>query len=264
MQAKLLVLSTSAIVMAGQLLGQPQPVYFQTLNCIKVLPGKRAEYRQFVEDTTRKVMQVRADAGEILSWTLLRSVMPAGEEARCDYMVSSMYEGTPRAPIGREEMDSQLKKAGVKMNASDFAAKRDTLTRLVSTELWRPRIRVGQPQKGHYLFLNYMKVHDAAEYFDYENTIWRPMAEEWVKEGSLSGWVFSTKVMPSGTDTVYAAYSADMFPSWDAAFKTRPMQAMFNKVHAGKNYQQTTARLTKLRDLARRELLVVEDRVTKR
>jgi hypothetical protein len=84
-----------------------------------------------------------------------------------------------------------------------------------------------------------------------------------VKEGSQSGWIYATKVLPSGTATDNAAYSVDIHPSWDAAFKQRPTQTMFQKVHAGRDYQLTMARLGKLRDLVQRGLLVVEERVGK-
>ena len=251
-------------MMTGQLEAQQQPVYYQTLNCIKVMPGKGREFTQFVNDTSKKVAQTRADAGEILSWTFLRSVMPAGQEARCDYMISTLFEGAPPAPRGPEVFEKALQKAGVNMTASDWTAKANSLSSLVSTEMWRPRIRVGAPQKDHYLFLNYMKVHDAPEYNDFEGAVWRPMAEAWVKEGSQSGWVFATKLLPSGTETAYAAYSADIYPTWDAAFKQRSTQATFEKIHSGKNYQQTMDRGFKLRDLARRELSVVVERVAKK
>jgi len=265
MRAKKLLLTLSVIwMMAGQLEAQQQPVYYQTLNCIKVMPGKGREYTQFVRDTSMKVAQVRADAGEILTWSLLGSVMPAGQEARCSHMIATLFEGSPPAPRGPEVFEKALQKAGVNMTASDWTTKLNSLSSLVSTEMWRHRIRLGAPQKDHYLFLNYMKVHDAPEYNDFENAIWRPMAEEWVKEGSQSGWVFATKVLPSGTDTTYAAYSADIYPSWDAAFKQRSVQTTFEKVHSGKNYQQTMTRLGKVRDLARRELWVVVERVAKK
>ena len=96
-------------------------------------------------------------------------------------MISTMSEGAPPAPRGPEVFEKALQKAGVNMTASDWTAKANSLSSLVSTEMWRPRIRVGAPQKDHYLFLNYMKVHDAPEYNDFEGAVWRPMAEAWVK-----------------------------------------------------------------------------------
>ncbi len=54
-----------------------------------------------------------------------------------------------------------------------------------------------------------------------------------------------------------------MFPNWQAAFTARATQAIFEKVHPGKTYQQMSEGLSKLRELARRELWVVVDRVEK-
>ena len=255
----------AAALLAASLQAQQQPPPpYQTVVCTKLRPGKTAaEYRQFVTDTTLKVQQARAEAGEIVSWSLLRSVMPAGDEARCDYLSSTLTEGPPREQR-LELLAEGLKKAGVKSTTAEYIARRDSLTRLVSIELWRPVIRVGQPQKGNYLYLNYMRVHDAAEYRKFENTVWKPMAEEWVKTGAMSGWIYAVKQLPGGTDVKYAALSADIFPGWDALFKGLGTQGMFAKIHPGQNYQETMERLGKLRSLAELQLLVIEERVAKR
>lgn len=240
------------------------PSYFQTLVYIKTPPGKGPDYVQFSAETTRKLMQSRANVGEIFSWTLLRAVMPVGQEARADYLVSILSEGSPRPPLSNPEMDEALKKAGIAMSAEEYIDKRASLTTLVAQEMWRIMSRVGAPQKGHYLVLNHMKVKDAAAYTEFERTVWQPMAEEWVRQGAMSGWIHATKMLPSGTETPYSAYTADMYPSWKTAFAERePLKSVFEKVHAGKNYNETFENGMKLRELARRELWVVVDRVEK-
>jgi hypothetical protein len=240
------------------------PAYYQIINHVKVTPGKSAEYADFVRETSMKTAQKRVDSGEIYSWTLLRTVMPAGKEARADYMISVLSEGPPRGPQSREDQEKSLKAAGVKMTVAEVFAKRDTLSSLVSTEMWRPQLRVGSLQKGHYLYINYMKVHDAAGYTAFETNTWRPMAEQWTKDGAMSGWMYSTKSLPSGTEMPYGAYSADFFPSWEAVFKSRSAQETFAKVHPGKKYEDAQKEIPKLRDLARRELWVVVERIVKK
>lgn len=264
MTTRLLLLTTSAFVLAAELCAQQQPAFFQSMSCIKVLPGKFGEYRQFAVDTTAKLMQTRINAGEAVTWTLLRAISPAGSEARCDYMSSTIYEGAPGEPQGRPELEKGLQKAEVKMTASDYFAKRDSLSRLVSTEIWNVRIREGQPQKGNYVFLNYMKVHNTPEYIKFENEVWRPLAAQWIKEGAQSGWIFATAMLPGGTDLKYPAYSADIYPNWKATFQARNTAEIFKKAHPGKDAQETMANLGKLRDLARRELLVIEERISKK
>lgn len=264
MTSRLLLFTTAASLAAGALNAQQQPAYYQTTTCIKVTPGKFTEYRQFVNDTSKKMAEARAKAGEIVSLAFLRSIMPAGAEARCDYSISTTYEGVPPKPLDRDGLASSLERAGVKMTAAQYLGKRDSLSHLVAMEMWRTRVRVGQPEKGHYLFINHMKVHNAADYYKFETEIWRPLAEAWIKEGTQSGWQFSTLLLPGGTDVKYAARSVDIYPSWEATFKARNPQDIFKKAHPDKDYQQTMAGLSKLRDLAQRDLMVIEERVGKK
>lgn len=270
MKASLLRFALPALcILAAQLPGQPAtpppagPVYTQSLTYLKTAPGKGNEWLKMTREETMKTAQVRADAGEILTWTLLRSVFPAGEEARADYVISVITEGPPRRPSGDAGLEADLKKAGLKLTTAEYWAKRTGVVSRVASELWRIRERVAAPQKGHYIYLNFMKVNDAAAYNDFEAKVWRPIAESWVKEGAMSGWLYATKILPSGSDTVYAAYSADMFSTWEAAFASRPLQAKFEKVHPGKSYQEASASMGKLRSLAKRELWMVVERVEK-
>lgn len=263
----MLCLVPCVVALTAHVLPAQQPsaekVYTQSITYIKVTPGKSAEYVALINETSKKVAQQRIAAGEIISWTLLRSVMPAGKEARADYIVSVISEGPPREPMSREKFAAELKKAGVAMKIEEYYERRDSLSHLVAQEMWRPRERVGTVQKGNYMFVNYMKVHNAAAYTEFEKTVWRPMAEEWVKQGAMSGWLFSTRLLPAGSETPYSAFSVDIFPNWQAAFAARSTQGIFEKVHPNKSYQQLGEDLRKLRDLARRELWVVVDRVEK-
>ena len=58
--------------------------------------------------------------------------------------------------------------------------------------------------------------------------------------------------------------TTDVYPSWDAVFKERPVADTFKKVHSDKDYDATFDKLVKSRDLSLRELLVVEDKITPR
>ena len=265
MTKRLLFTATSAVFLAGVLNAQNQaPLYTQVLSCVKVEHGKNAEFRQFVNDGSMKIAQVRADSGKIYSWTLLRNVMPAGTDARCDFTFSTVYEGAPPAPVDRVGLADALKTAGLKMTAMEYVAKRDSVSHLVAQEMWRMRVREGSFQKGQYLYLNHMKVHDGPAYTKFETEVWHPLAKQLIEEGGQSGWIFATKLLPSGTDTKYMAYSADVFPNWDAAVKNRDPRPAFKKAHPDKNYEHTMENLPKLRDLAERELLVIEERITRK
>lgn len=254
------VLALAATALPGA--AQQQPLLTQVMTCLKVLPGKSAEFAE-VSAVAAKMNKARVDAGTLRSWSLLRSEFPRGSEARCDYMTSSLYEGAPPPPPSRADTEKALRDGGANMTAAEFFAKRDAVSRRVSTEMWRIREITGALAKGHYASVNYMKVRDGAEYADFEHDVWRPMADGMVKEGALSSWVFATKMYPGGTETPYGAYSADVFPSWEAAMRPRNNQAAFEKAHPGKSFPQAMTRVGKMRDLARRELYVVAERVSK-
>jgi hypothetical protein len=265
MKIRFSTLFVAALLAATLDAQQTPPPPYQTVICLKVQPGKTdSDYRQFVNAATLKLQQMRADAGQIVSWSLLRSVMPAGEDARCDFIQSTLTEAPPNLSLRTEDLAAALEKARVTMTASEFVARRNSLVRLISSELWRPVIRVGQPQKGNFVYVNYMREHNASEYRKFEHDIWKPMAEEWIKGGTMTGWLFGVKQLPGGTEVKYTAMSADIFPSADAALKWSGIQTMFEKIHPGQNYQETFEHLGKLRSLAERQLFVIEERAAKR
>jgi len=263
MKLRLLQIIASAGLLTAGLNAQQQTANYLTVACVKAAPGKSAEYRQFVSDTSKKIAEVRVKSGEIVSWSFARTIMPAGDEARCDYTIATASEGVPPQP-DTAALGKSLDQAGVKMNATQYVAKRNSLSHLVAMEMWRPRVRVGQLQKGNYFFVNHMRVHDYAEYVKFETEVWRPLAEEWIKDGSQAGWRFNTLLLPSGTDVKYTALSVDIYPTWDAVFKQRSTQETFKKVHPGKDYNQVLGGMGKLRDLARRDLMYAEEVVTKK
>ena len=264
MGKRLLITAVSAVLLAGAIHAQQTgPAYHQVMNCVKVAPGKLADFRQLVSEVSKPLAEARVSAGEIVSWTLLRSVMPAGTEARCDYSISTIYPALPPAPASAESLAASMKKAGIKMSAADYLARRNAISHLVATEMWRLRVRAGQPKVGDYVFLNHMKVHNYADYVKFETEVWHPLAEQRIKDGAMRGWIFATLMLPAGTDTKYTAYSADIYPNWAAAFAGGSMEATFKKAHPDKDFSQTMGGLSKLRDLAQRDMLVIEQRIAK-
>jgi len=164
---------------------QNQPSGFLRRACIKVQPGKFSEFMQFANGPGVKFVQAIVDSGELTASTFLRSVVPAGDEARCDFIQVDAFKGIPGGPLSKEQLAAVMQKSGVGMTPEQFMAKRESLARLVSMEYWRTQISVGDIQKGDYLYINSMKVPNMADYRKVEETVWKPMAEEWVKNGRM-------------------------------------------------------------------------------
>ena len=98
-------------------LAQQPATGYHTVACLKVKADKGSEFRKWAAEDLHKYAQSRLDAGFVTTWYLLRSVMPQGESAECDYLVVAMYPAAPPKPLGVEDLDAALKKAGIAMNS---------------------------------------------------------------------------------------------------------------------------------------------------
>src|ERR1700736_1351654 len=57
---------------------QNMPTPFARSFCIKIQPGKNAEFVKLMADVSKPVAQIHADAGEFSARLLIRAVYPAG------------------------------------------------------------------------------------------------------------------------------------------------------------------------------------------
>jgi len=254
-------LLTTAFLIPTSAFTQDQPGGLHTVVCLKLQAGKQLEFREFTANDTRKVMQASVDAGDFSAWYLFRSVYPLGLEARCDYYSVTVHKGTPPDPSVSTRLDAAIRKSGVSMTLSEYLAKRSSLTTLVSSEIWRTAIQIAAPEKGDYLYVNSMKVHNMNDWMDMERRVWKPMAESWVKDGIMRAWMVNRPVLPAGTDLKYQAVTLDVYSSWESALKSRSVSDTFKKIHPTRNQETTFEAINKSRDLALRELLYVQDKV---
>lgn len=104
--------------------------------CIKVAPGKGAEFEAHVRDVEEPLARSRRDAGEFDWLVVARGVIPAGTSARCDYRVGFGYRGLPPEELSRDGLDAALKRAKLPLTADQLIAKRRALASLVGTEIW--------------------------------------------------------------------------------------------------------------------------------
>src|SRR5208283_1232074 len=81
---------------------QDQPAYVRDV-CVKVAPGKFAEYAAMLHDVNAKRMRVRVDEGLAAWWLALSAVVPAGTAARCDYHIVTGYTGFPPEALTAEQ-----------------------------------------------------------------------------------------------------------------------------------------------------------------
>jgi hypothetical protein len=237
---------------------QTQPTYVRDL-CVKVAPGKNAEYSAFMRDVTAKMQQARIDAGEMAFWLLARAVVPAGTSAKCDYHSVSGFNGFPPETPTQAQTDATLKKANVKMTAADVAAKRDSLSSLVSLDIWRGIDSIGgAAAKGSYFRLNYFKVKpgQGSEWAKLETTRWKPLVDAYIKAGNTASWTVLGLALPAGESLPYNALTVDNFKDWATLGRGIGAGELWPKVHPNLTMSEYMDQLAKVSD--RHEIHVVQ------
>jgi hypothetical protein len=260
---RLFVYVALAAALSATLSAQQPPTGYHSVACIKVKPENNTEFRKWAAGDVHKLAQSRVDGGAMSTWILLRSVIPSGASAECDYLVVSMYPGIPPQPMDLDELDAALKKAGIAMTAQQYVDRRTSLTALISNNMFQNRVFVGTFKKGDYFVVNYMKAPNIEDYVAWEKKAWMPIAEAMAKEGTRSGWSLNTLVFPGGTDVKFNAVTVDVFPAWDSIFNTNFQQfyALWQKVHPDMELGTTFEQYEKLRHQGDVDVFVVQDAI---
>lgn len=230
--------------------------------CIKVAPGKVADYEAFLKDVTLPLARARAEAGEF-DWLLVaRGVFPAGSSARCDYRIVYGYKGLPPETASRETIAAALKRAKAPVGFDEMVARRDALTHLVGVDLWYAIDGVGSPvEKDNYVALNHNVIKDGqfAEWQKLETTYWKPLVEAWLKAGGKGSWSVSSLRWPTGTSAPYSSLSVDVFADWNSLVRGVPLNDLWPKVHPNITSTEVFDRLAKTRSVHDQEIYKVVD-----
>jgi hypothetical protein len=197
---------------------QPGSPGFHSVACVKVRHGKMADFKTLINGTFVQYEQSRVDSGAISDWLILRTVIPAGRNATCDYAFVTFYSGLPNAPMGDEEMAAALKKAGISTSLDEMRQQRDASGYLVYNSLSRTALHVGGAKKGDYIMVNQMSVPDEGAWIANEKKLWQPIFEDGVKDGSVDGWSVVEQFIPRGAKDQGTTYTVDIYPSWNAVF----------------------------------------------
>jgi hypothetical protein len=240
------------------------PTGFHSVACFKFKADSAAEFQKFETEVVHKVAQGRIDDGELTAWYLLRSVIPQGESAECDYLIVAIYPKLPHM-FSKEVLQAAITKAGLAITPEDYMSRRNAVSRLVSVAMFQNQASAGTPKKGDYFEVSYMKVapDDISDWIDLEKKVWKPLAEAMVKDGVQDGWSVNVQVMPFGTDMPYQGVTVDVYPSMEAVFADDPQfYDRFKRVHPDMEFGTTFEHFERLRTQSMVRLYSLEDIVT--
>lgn len=258
MAITLVVLLAMSLALNAQ--QQSSPGY-HTVACFKLKPDSSDAFHKYVNDEVLKIAQARVESGDLSAWYLLHSVFPQGESAECDYIIVAIYPKMPHL-LTKEIVAAAIKRAGLTITADDYLKHRDAVSRLISSAIYQNQTSVGGPQKGDFFEVSYMKASqdNIEDWIDYEKKVWKPFAEQSVKDGVQHGWSVNVPVLPGGSELPYQGVTIDIFPSMDAVFAGDPhFIERFNKVHPDMDFGFAIQHFEKLRTQARIQLYQLDD-----
>jgi len=252
-----------AAALSATLVAQQAPSGYHSISCVRVKPGQSAAFRALLSGDYRKIEQARVDSGAVSGWIALRTVIPAGTDAGCDYALVSFYPGLPAAPLSDDEMTAVLQKAGVTSTLQEWHGRLTDLGELVSNNITQYQALVGGAKKGDYLVFNSMSVTNVGQCVAAQKRLWQPFAEEGMKEGAQDGWAVNIQIMPRGDKDPSRVSTVDIYPTWDSMFTYfgPDFTTRWKKVHPELSPDEAFSELDKLCTIDHSVTYKVEDQI---
>lgn len=252
-----------AAALSATLVAQQAPTGYHSISCVRVKPGQTAAFHTLLNGDYHKVEQARVDSGAVSGFIALRTVIPAGTDAGCDYVLVAFYPGFPPAPLGDDKMTAVLQKAGVTSTLPEWRDRLSAVADLVSNNYTQYQVLVGGSKKGDYLVFNSMKAADVNECVAAQKRLWQPFAEQGVKDGAQDGWAVNIQVMPRGDKDPSLVSSVDIFPTWNSMFTYfgPDFTARWKKVHPEMTPDEAFSEMDKACTIEHTVLYKVEDQI---
>ncbi len=260
---RILLGAAMVAALSMSLVAQQAPVGYHHIQCVKVNSGQQAAMQEWIAGDLHKLSQSQVDSGTYATSLVLRTQMPAGTDAQCDYVFVTFYNGLPPAPRTRDQLNQALRKADIPMTGAAYSAKLNEMGQLVWDNITQYQALVGGAKKDDYLEFNAMSSPDPGACVAIEKKDWQPLAEQMVKDGNTDGWAVNLQVFPRGAKDDPVVSTVDIFPSWEAfTHHYDSIRSAWPKVHGSADFATTMAQHGKLCTIEHTVLYKVVDVVT--
>jgi hypothetical protein len=204
------ILLSAALAFSAGAQNQQPPATWATVTYLKVPGDKMAQFEDAVSTMNRKVIESRISAGEVTRYVSTRMIMPAGSEAKYNYVSATVQTGLPTLERSRDQLEKDWARAGLKR--ATYVDRLNTLgVVLVKRELWRNIELLGAVEPGDLIRIDAKKVSNAADYVRNERTYHKPYWAERMKQGALKGWGLFYVSLPAGEDRPYSFVTVQWF-----------------------------------------------------
>lgn len=239
-----------------------EPNVYVIVELMKVEQGNEEMYLDIEQNIWKKIHQERVNNGTIMGWILYR-VKFTGENDEYNYATATVFDNRSNIEDPFKGIDPQ--KILPDIDADEAMSKTVESRKLVKSQLIRrldfayPANSAGPPP-FKFIHVNYMKVKPASGYPYIARTVWKPVLQEYVNQGTRAAWTLWQTVYPRGFAEDYQYIAVDYFSEW-SQIGTSNFNEAFKKVHPGKNSNELMKESRESRTLVKTELWELVDMV---
>lgn len=199
--------------------GQDKPVYLM-MNFIKVDRNKSQAYIDLIKNYGSKVWQARVNSGELISWTMYSVAMTTdGQEdynfvgiASANSVKNLMEASTPPKDLLKAAMPGATDKM-IQDVLDSYGEVREVRNAVILKMV--DHIAPKVPRKT--MEVNFMAIAPGktAEYVRLETEVFKPVHEERIKAGEITGWGLYEVAYPWSDTRPYSYITTNGFNDWD-------------------------------------------------
>lgn len=241
----------------------PAPTMYYFVDYMKSTPGHAGDYVKLEMEVWKTIHQARIKNGTISAWYFLDVRMPSGAGETYDYVTVTAVSGWN----GIEKLYNSWDASTFQSLSKEQMKRADStemFRTLVRTEIWAAEDAIFKNPPGSvppkFWMFNFMDVAEGQwdAYLKMEKETYKPVHQEQIKSGHRAGWGLYSLAFPWGDEVKYEACAVDYFENW-SDISADDMEALWKKVHPGKNAGTTYTAMRATRSLGRGEVRVLLD-----
>jgi hypothetical protein len=215
---KLLLMLVVFVLSFTQIQAQSKPVYY-LVSYYKTDKDKTDEYLSLIKNYASKIWKEKIKAGDVSAYALYSIVATSEDEG---YNLISLQASNSINDFTKSNTMELFKKGMPGIDEKTLTAITKSFTSIrtpIKTEIYRALDGITNGFQPYYE-MNFMKATPGKEneYVRQEKEIYKPIHQEFIKNGNRTGWGFSQLIVPVADASKYNYVTSNAFTDWDKAY----------------------------------------------
>jgi hypothetical protein len=195
-----------------------KPIYYFA-NYYQTDRGKADEYINLIKTYASKIWKEKVKAGDVTSYALY-SVVASSEDG--GYNLVSVQSANSINDFSKTGTSELMKRAFPGMDSATLSSIANMYTSLrvpVKSEIYKHVAAIHNPSQN-FVEINFMKTLPGKEdeYVRQEKEIYKPIHQEFIKNGNRTAWYLSQLVVPLSENSKYNYITSNYFNDWDKSY----------------------------------------------